>query len=63
MKLSDVKTFRDLCSSMFVLNFDPEDKSKPKRARKNNGTYIADNPKTRSINEAYAHHATLTRKK
>ena len=35
MKLSDVKTFRDLCSSMFVLNFEPENnKKKSTRAKK-----------------------------
>ena len=30
MKLSDVKTLRDLCSSMFVLNFEPEHNKKKK---------------------------------
>ena len=36
MKLSDVKTFRDLCSSMFVLNFEAEKKAKkkPSQAKK-----------------------------
>ena len=53
MKLSDVKTFRDLCASFFVLNFDPEVKSKRKRARTKTGRYKADNPKTKKINEAY----------
>ena len=24
MKLSDVKTFRDLCASFFILEFDPD---------------------------------------
>jgi hypothetical protein len=33
MKLSDVKTFRDLCSSMFVLNFEPEHNKKKKATR------------------------------
>jgi len=33
MKLSDVKTFRDLCSSMFVLNFEPENNKKKKSTR------------------------------
>ena len=28
MKLSDVKTFRDLCTSLFVLEFEPERKTK-----------------------------------
>jgi len=28
MKLSDVKTFRDLCASFFVLEFEPERKTK-----------------------------------
>ena len=32
MKLSDVKTFRDLCSSMFVLNFEPENNKKNKKS-------------------------------
>ena len=61
MKLSEVKTFRDLCSSFFILDFEPE--TKLKRARKDNGTYIADNPKTRTINEAYAHHTAVMGKK
>ena len=30
MKLSEVKTFKDLCRSFFVLEFKEEDKSKPK---------------------------------
>ena len=33
MKLSDVKTFRDFCSSMFVLDFEPEKKAKKKPIR------------------------------
>tara|TARA_R110002020_G_scaffold48664_2_gene138603 strand:+ start:29480 stop:29656 length:177 start_codon:yes stop_codon:yes gene_type:complete len=53
MKLSDVKTFRDLCTSFFILNFEPE--KKRKRARTESGRYKADNPKTRTINEAYEH--------
>ena len=32
MKQSDVKTFRDLCASFFVLDFEPEGKSQKKRA-------------------------------
>ena len=32
MKQSDVKTFRDLCASFFVLDFEPEGESKKKRA-------------------------------
>ena len=32
MKQSDVKTFRDLCASFFVLDFEPEGKPKKKRA-------------------------------
>ena len=31
MKQSDVKTFRDLCASFFVLDFEPEGKPKKKR--------------------------------
>jgi len=55
MKLSDVKTFRDLCSSMFVLRFEPEDKPKRKRkrARTKGGRYKADNPATKDVNEAW----------
>ena len=34
MKFSDIKTFKDLLASFFVLKFDPEDEPKPKRARK-----------------------------
>jgi hypothetical protein len=30
MKLSEVKTFKDLCLSFFVLEFKAEDKPKPK---------------------------------
>ena len=30
MKQSDVKTFRDLCASFFVLEFEPEEKTKKK---------------------------------
>jgi|TARA_R110000751_G_scaffold125646_2_gene227399 hypothetical protein len=52
MKLSDVKTFRDLCASFFILSFEPEDKPN-KRARKKDGRYQADDPKTLNINEAY----------
>ena len=51
MKLSDVKTFRDLCSSFFVLKFEPEEK--PKRARTKSGTYKGDDPKTKDVNEAW----------
>ena len=68
MKLSDVKTFRDLCASIFVLEFEPEThedcsvckgtgkvpiKKKRKRARTKKGRYKADNPKTKNVNEAY----------
>ena len=69
MKLSEVKTFRDLCASLFVLDFEPEvpEKECPrckgtgkipvqrkrKRARTKTGRYKADNPKTKDINEAY----------
>ena len=53
MKLSDVKTFRDLCASFFVLNFEPEDPPKRRRARTEDGRYRGDNPKTKNINEAY----------
>jgi len=53
MKLSDVKTFRDLCASFFVLDFDPENKPKRKRARTKTGRYKPDNPKTKKVNEAY----------
>ena len=55
MKLSDVKTFRDLCSSIFVLEFEPEDKPKRKRkrARTKGGRYKADNPATKDVNEAW----------
>ena len=53
MKLSDVKTFRDLCSSFFVLKFKPEDVPKKKRARTSKGRYKGDNPKTKDINEAW----------
>tara|TARA_B110000196_G_C20645541_1_gene430494 strand:+ start:40 stop:171 length:132 start_codon:yes stop_codon:yes gene_type:complete len=31
MKQSDVETFRDLCASFFVLDFEPEGKPKKKR--------------------------------
>ena len=55
MKLSDVKTFRDLCSSVFVLEFESEDKPKRKRkrARTKGGRYKADNPATKDVNEAW----------
>tara|TARA_X000001382_G_scaffold121135_2_gene103198 strand:- start:3225 stop:3389 length:165 start_codon:yes stop_codon:yes gene_type:complete len=53
MKLSDVKTFRDLCASIFVLEFEPEDKPKKKRTRTKRGRYKADDPKTKDINEAW----------
>ena len=53
MKFSDIKTFRDLLASFFVLNFDPEDEAKPKRARKKDGRYQADDPSTPDVNEAY----------
>jgi len=55
MKLSDVKTFRDLCASFFILEFDPENtlELKKKRARTKKGRYKADDPKTKDINEAY----------
>tara|TARA_R100000008_G_scaffold33626_1_gene18997 strand:+ start:387 stop:602 length:216 start_codon:yes stop_codon:yes gene_type:complete len=69
MKLSDVKTFRDLCSSIFVLEFEPEipEKECPKckgtgrvrierkrkRARTKGGRYKADNPATKDVNEAW----------
>ena len=69
MKLSDVKTFRDLCASFFVLEFEPEkpekkcpkcngtgkilEQCKRKRARTKKGRYKADDPKTKDINEAY----------
>jgi hypothetical protein len=33
MKQSDIKNFRDLCSSIFVLNFEPEEKPKKKPVR------------------------------
>ena len=32
MKQSDVKTFRDLCASFFVLDFEPEGKPAKKRS-------------------------------
>ena len=51
MKLSEVKTFRDLCTSFFVLDFDPEDK--PKRARTESGRYKGDDPDTEDVNEAW----------
>tara|TARA_R110000764_G_scaffold128580_1_gene216366 strand:- start:341 stop:502 length:162 start_codon:yes stop_codon:yes gene_type:complete len=50
MRLSDVVTFRDVCASFFVLNFEPE---KTKRARTKDGKYKGDDPKTKNINEAY----------
>ncbi len=53
MKLSDVKTFRDLCASFFVLHFEPEDKPKKKRTRTKKGRYKADNPATKDVNEAW----------
>ncbi len=53
MKLSDVKTFRELCASFFVLEFEPEGKTKKKRARTKKGRYKVDDPKTKDINEAY----------
>ena len=59
MKLSDVKTFRDLCASFFVLHLEPEDEPKPKtkrkrkRARTKSGRYKADNPATKDVNEAW----------
>ena len=53
MKLSDVKTFRDLCASFFVLNFEPEDEPEKKRARTEKGRYKADDPRTKDINEAW----------
>ena len=59
MKLSDVKTFKDLCESFFVLDFEPESKPKRKRARMKDGRYRGDNPKTRTVNEAYEHFETL----
>ena len=59
MKLSDVKTFKDLCASFFVLDFEPEDKPIRKRARMKDGRYRGDDPKTRTVNEAYEHFETL----
>ena len=51
MKFSDIKTFRDLCASFFILEFEPEEK--PKRARKKSGKFKGDNPKTKDVNEAW----------
>ena len=61
MKFSDIKSFKDLLASFFVLKFEPEDEPKPKakpkvkrkRARTKKGQYKADNPATKNINEAY----------
>jgi hypothetical protein len=63
MKLSDVKTFRDLCASFFVLDFEPEDAPKRKRARKEDGTYQADDPITKAINEAFVQEYTVNKVK
>jgi hypothetical protein len=53
MKFSDIKTFRDLLASFFVLEFEPEDEPKRKRARTKKGRYKADDPKTKDVNEAW----------
>jgi len=63
MKFSDIKTFKDLLASFFVLKFDPEDEPKPKRARKKSGQYKADDPSTPDINEAYESKAPKKRKR
>ena len=62
MKFSDIKTFRDLLASFFVLKFDPEDEPKPKRARKKDGRYKADDPSTPNLNEAYESNPPKQRK-
>ena len=63
MKFSDIKTFKDLLASFFVLKFDPEDEPKPKRARKKSGQYKADDPSTPDINEAYVDGKAPAKKK
>ncbi len=45
MRLSEVKTFRDLCASFFVMEFEPE---KKKTARKKTQTTRKRKTKTKS---------------